>query len=204
MKPKITIINLTIFFLAILFASCVLGAMSVNNDFLLVSLFVTTPILLLACLFFVNLGFALFQPKQRMAHLIMGLLIVTMLFWFLPLSVKWHMNTQQRWFLQKGIQIYQPMADKIAQNKAMITHNPTRLDDLVGRPNVYGNTNDDGSVTIEFWGRGNYSRAAYMYYSGNKITIMPGNTNFYCFPCYDGNTNDYYHLYHLTNGWYEY
>jgi hypothetical protein len=180
MNPKITIINLTVSFLIIFFVARIWEAMSVNN-YLFMDFFTNIPMMSLACLFFVNLGFAVFQSKQRMLHTIMSLVIIIMFFGFLPLSVDWHMKTQRRWFLQKGIQIYQPMADKIMQNKAMITHNGTPLNNLVGRDDVYGYTNADGSITITFMGRGNYRRASYMYYSEN------------------GPTN----LFHLTNGWYE-
>jgi len=195
-KPRITITNLTVVFLFIFFAVRIWAAMSVNNSmfFVLISFI---PMASLACLFFVNCGFAVFHPKQRMAHIIMSLLIIIMLIWFLPLSINWHMNTQRRWFIQKGIQIFQPMADKIMQNKAKITYGGMPLDALVGCPDVYGYTNADGSITIRFRGRGNWRRAGYFYYSGNKMTVKPGDTIYFGDDCY---TN----FFHLTNGWYEY
>jgi hypothetical protein len=178
MKSRVTIINLTVLFLVIFLVARIWEAMSVNNS-MFMGFFTIIPIMSLACLFFVNLGYAVFKPRQRMAHVIMSSLIVTMLFWFFPLSVDWHMNTQRRWFIQEGIQIYQPMADKVMQNRAKLTYSGMPLDTLVGRPDVYGYTNADGSITVRFMGRGNYRRAGYFYYSGNKITGKSCYTNLY-------------------------
>ena len=183
MKSRIIEVYLTVLFLVIFIALCIWDVMSVKHDFLIKEYLVIT-ILSLACLFLLNLGFAIFEPKQRMVHVIMSLLIIITWEWFFPLSGTWKINNHRRWFAQKGMQLYQPMADKVMQNKAMLTAGYSCLDDLVGRPYVFGKTNDDGSVTIQFRGLNGNGRAGYMYYSNPA--------------------NSYTNYIHLTNGWYEY
>jgi hypothetical protein len=90
------------------------------------------------------------------------------------------------------------MADKIMQNKAKITYNGIPLYALVGRDNVYGYTNADGSITIRFMGRGDSIRAGYFYYSGNEMTVMPPPDKMFF------RDMIYTNFFHLTNGWYEY
>jgi hypothetical protein len=200
-KPKITLINLTVLFLVIFLVDAIWFALRVNNGFIFISLFLTTPLFALAVLFFVNLGFAVDRPKQRMAHIMMSLLIVILVFGVFPLCIRWHLNTQHHWFFQEGMRLYEPMVEKILQQRAALKDKNTSLDTLVDHPHVWGHTNADGSITIRFAGRGNYLRAGYIFYSGIKITIEPGNTGRYCIADYDGVTNEYVHL---TNGWYEY
>ncbi|MGA2242856.1 MAG: hypothetical protein ABSH11_12595 [Verrucomicrobiota bacterium] len=204
MKSRVTIINLTVLLLVIFFASLIWMGFSATYPFF--TLFVyAVSLLSLVCLFFVNLGFAVFKSKQRMAHIIMSLLIIVAFCGIFPLCIKWGGNTQRQWFIQRGIQTYQPMADKVMQNKAKLTDSYIPLDTLVGRSEVYGHTNADGSITIKFRGRNNYMSVGYLYYSGNKMTVKPGDTNLYFIANNLGYSepNCYYYV-HLTNGWYEY
>jgi hypothetical protein len=98
------------------------------------------------------------------------------------------------------MQTYGLMIDKVLKNKALLTSEYSPLEDIVGRPSVYGNTNADGSIVIFFWGRGGYSRAGYLYYNGDQLILKPGETNEYIFPD-NPNNNPYIHL---TNNWYVY
>jgi hypothetical protein len=200
-KSKGFLINVTVLFLIIFFADCIWSGASGDNS--IYTVFVSfISLVSLVCLFFVNLGFAVFQSKQRMAHLVMSLLIIIAFCGIFPLCLKWGGNTQRQWFFQKGMQTYNLMVDKVIQNKAMLTDEESRLDDLVGRKGVYGYTNADGSITIRFQGRGNWLRAGYLFYSGSQMTVKPGNTNLYFIP--SNNCYKNYHWVHLTNGWYEY
>jgi hypothetical protein len=92
------------------------------------------------------------------------------------------------------------MIEKIYKNKSMLTSEGEPLNDFVGRPYVYGKTNADGSMSVWLQGRGNWSRAGYLYYSGDQLILKPGNTNEYIFPD-DPNDHPYFHL---TNDWYEF
>lgn len=198
-KSRGILINVTVLLLAILLGSLIwMGFSATYPSFILFAY--ALSLLSLVCLFFVNLGFAVFKSKQRIAHIIVSLLIVITLFWFFPFTIKWHRNTEHRWFFQSGMQNYEVMIDKIVQNKAMLTSKGSPLEDIVGRPHVYGRTNADGSIAIWFQGRGKWLRAGYLYYSGNQLIVKPGNTNGYVFP---DNPNDHPYF-HLTNNWYEY
>ena len=139
-----------------------------------------------------NLGFALFRSKQRIPHIVSFLLILAIIVWVFPLIAKWHLSTEDRWFLRDGLQKYQLAADKIIQNKAVLTDTRIALVDIFGRPYipyVYAITNSDGSITIWSHGRGNYSRAGYLYHSGQQPPGSLVDTN---------------RSVHLTNGWYRF
>ncbi len=197
LKSKNTLIYVTALFLIILLVSFIWRGLLANTySFLWIISGVTFVVL--EGLLVLNLGFVIFRRGRRMAHTIMSAVIIVTFFGFLPLFAKWGINTQRRWFFQKGMQQYQVLIDEILKNKSKLKNNQeTVLDDFISRINgvtdihifhIFGYTNTDGFVTIRFTGRGNYSRGGYVYYSGNKIT------NYY--------TN--YNLLHLTNAWYEY
>jgi len=152
---------------------------------------------ILVCLLLLNLGFAVLQPKRRIAHLSVSMVIILIVGCGMPLCGKLIGNRQRQWFFQNGRQMYQHVVDKIIQNKAKLTSINSPLNDIVGRLDVYGRTNADGSLTV-FFIRGNNSRWCWLYYSGSKMIVSGADTN--TFSCPD----IYGHLYfHLTNDWYE-
>jgi hypothetical protein len=75
MKSKVSLINITILFLAIFLASFIWLGLSANPPFLL-GFFGGAVLLALVFLFFLNLGFAVFWSGHRMAHLVMSLLVI--------------------------------------------------------------------------------------------------------------------------------
>lgn len=156
-------------------------------------------LLLLPCLFFINLGFAVFQSKNRITHIIMSLLIIITGFWFFPLSVKWHQETEQRWFFQRGMQTFQAIVDEVGQNKAVLTSISSPLKYIVNYNHVLGYTNADGSMIFLFASPGGYTRAGYLYCSGNQMTLNHDKTNEYFLP-----DNPYRFYHHLTNSWYKF
>jgi hypothetical protein len=197
-KSRGFLVNVTVLLLAILLGSLIwMGFSATYPSFILFAY--AASLLSVSCLFFVNLGFAVFKSKQRITHIIVSLLIVITLFWFFPFSIKWHRNTERRWFFQGGMQNYEVMIDKVVQNKAMLTSKSSPLGDIVGNSNFFGQTNVDGSIIIVIAGRGGYSRAGYLYYSGSQMSVNPENTNQYCLP-----DNPYRFYTHLANGWYEF
>ena len=196
------IINVTVSFLAIYTASFIwLGLAANPPSFLYYAIGLSGA--MLALLFAINVGFAVFRSKQRAAHVLMSGLIATTFLGIMPSFAKLVGNRQRSWFLNEGIQVYSLMIDKIERNRDKLTsqNGPlTILDDLVGRAHVYGRTYADGSIAIWFIGRGNWPRAGYLYYSGKQLVVKPDNTNRFVFP---DNPTDHAYL-HLTNGWYEF
>src|SRR6266566_2056190 len=155
----------------------------------------------LACLFFANVGMAIFQAKKRVAHLSGSLMIV--LTSILLVSMLRNQDSRNgRWFLQSGWRKYQAAVEKISQNKSRLTAHMSPLDDLVDSSalpagtKVRGATNEDGSLTIQFIVGGNNARAGYLYYSGTALKPKAGRSNPYFFE----GREDFAH-WHLTNNW---
>jgi hypothetical protein len=94
------------------------------------------------------------------------------------------------------------MADKILENKTILTSRPGRMNGIIETKydyGIYGYTNSDASVIIVFGGRDNLPRGRYEYYSGTSIQVNPNDTNF-CQLEGDANEN----CFHLTNNWYSF
>ncbi len=186
-KIKFRGLELAIACLIFLLALCVWLALSVQTSLAGAALFFFT-IVALACLFFINLKQLVVSRNQRITRAIICILILAEVFCFVPMSMTLHLATQRKWFLKAGMQEYNLMVDKIVQNRAILSEKGTRLEGIAGHDYVFGRTNSDGSIIIEFHGRGGNLRAGYLYYSGDLLRAFPGDTNLY--------------LYHLTNGWY--
>jgi hypothetical protein len=191
------IINTTLVLLAVFVVSCVWMGLSFPPAFIYsiggmagLSLFV---------LFFLNLGFAVFQPKQRISYLTMSLLVAILLgglLFFWPRLVG---SPEEQWFLRSGMQTYSQMVDRIIENKAMLTSQWRPLTDIVARSDVHGKTNADGSVAVSLPLRSNYSRGhGYLYYSGTEMVAQSGDGNRY----FLNDTLMYYR--HITNNWFEF
>src|SRR6266566_518009 len=128
----------------------------------------------LACLFFANVGMAIFQAKKRVAHLSGSLMIV--LTSILLVSMLRNQDSRNgQWLVQSGLLKYQAAVEKISQNKSRLTAHMSPLDDLVDSSalpagtKVRGATNEDGSLTIQFIGRCNDAHEGYLYYSGTAL-----------------------------------
>jgi hypothetical protein len=220
-----TLIKITAYFLSFFVAVRILqgatGSISIFTSGLLhilLMFILILPFLSLVVLFFINLVFIPYSP-QKIAHLVMLLLILITFEIILPLSHKWEHHAHRQWFFKTALPKYQVAVEKIMRDKTILT-NEYRLHDLVGRPAgcqwVGGETNADGSVIIFFPG-GDDWREGYLYYSGAQIVarpypnevslkdkspleliIRPNYSNQYSIAGHDG-----YYYYHLTNGWYE-
>jgi hypothetical protein len=163
---------------------------------------ISTTGLLLALLFFVNLGFALFRSQQRRSHLIMVFMIAIAIVLIIPVCGKLIGNRQRQWFLQGGIQTYEATVNKITQNRSTLTSTNSLLNEVLGLKDkfrIYGMTNADGSITVRFFGRGNSWRRGYLYYSGNQMIANPSETNTFYLP-----ENPYQFYLRVTNDWYEF
>jgi len=160
--------------------------------------------LLLALLLLVNVGMAIARAKQRVAHLTASLTIVVTLVLLAAMLRNQYVENRQ-WFIQSGLRNYQYIVEKISQNKTKLTGDMSPLDDLIGASSlplgtkVRGATNEDGSLTIQFIGRGKDSRTGYLYYSGTELKPKHGHSN----PCFFPGREDFAHWL-LTNNWYEY
>lgn len=159
--------------------------------------------LFLVCLFFANVGMAIFRAKKRVAHL-SGSLMIVLTSILLVSMLRNQISRNRRWLVQSGLLKYQAAVEKISQNKSRLTAHMSPLDDLVDssalptRTKVRGATNEDGSLTIQFIG-GNDPHAGYLYYSGTALKPKAGRSNPYFFR----GREDFAH-WHLTNNWYEY
>src|SRR6266566_3022679 len=117
----------------------------------------------------------------------------------LPVFLKLTERPPHEWFFRRGQTEYETMIAKIRRNGTKLTSTNARLSAIVGRSDVYGKTNSDGSMTIDFQGIGNWRVGGYLYYSGGGMTAKAGETNTYFLP--DNPTRLYTRL---TNGWYAY
>ncbi len=190
------LINITAVVLAIFVASFLWMGLSPLPPAFIYFTFGSVGVLL-TLLFVLNIGFALFRPKQRIAHIIIILMIIVMTVGFMPLCATLIGDRQRQWFFQSGRQMYEPMVAKIIQNKGMLTSANSSLKDIVNRSDVFGKTNADGSINV-FFIRGNNGRHCWLYYSGSKMIAIPSNTSAFSCPDMYGHT-----YFHLTNGWYE-
>ncbi len=142
-----------------------------------------------------NLGAGVFHPTQRVHHLAWSIVVFVVLaatLWlrsFVP-------RPEQRWFLRGGMQAYSLMVDRIREKKTLLTSEGRPLQDIVGRGDVLGKTNVDGSLTVLFRLRSNV-RGGYLYYEGGGMVAQPGE-NIYFLP----DTRTYY--VHITNKWYRF
>ena len=157
-------------------------------------IFLYTPVVLFG-LFLVNLVGAVFCSGRRVVCSVMSVLIVAAFFG----SIAMHNiigDAQTRWFLRGGIHEYDKMVEKIYQNRSVLSSEGRSLDDIVGRTNVSGVTNSDGSLIISFLGRGGRYREEYVYYSGDMV-VFSWNTNVFHRTDLPG---EFYS--HITNHWY--
>ena len=198
MKQLDTILlRLTVVLIALCLACVVCMQAPPFAPVLISYLYLATGIALVG-LFFLNLGFAAFFSARRTAHLVASLFIILS-----PLAVvvvgMLLLPAQFRWFLHSGVHGYDRMLDKISREKAPLASTNRPLNKIVGRAYVWGKTNDDGSLWVQFQGRGNDMRHGYLYYSGDGMTTSPNNSNIYSLP---ENPTRYY--FHMTNDWYSY
>lgn len=111
-------------------------------------------------------------------------------------------SAAREWFVADGHRMYDSMVSNIVSNKQLLAATNRAMNRYVGTNyeyRIYGLTNADGSLTIRFFGRGNYSRAGYLFYSGNGMVAVMGSSNEYHF------ADDLKTVYTLiTNDWYEF
>jgi hypothetical protein len=153
--------------------------------------------LLLFVLLLVNIGFAMLISSRKPGHLLMVLLVlVAFLGWlWIPKLIG---DAQRQWFLQSGHQEYDRMVENVVKNRSLLASRhpaPFQLDSICGRPGVTGQLNEDGSLLLCFWGRGNDTMHGYWYYSGQMVGTRV--TNVFCLPWVPRK----YYL-RLTNNWY--
>ncbi|MDB6027374.1 MAG: hypothetical protein JWM68_3597 [Verrucomicrobiales bacterium] len=144
---------------------------------------------------------AAFRKKSRRSHITVSVLSILTLFVICAMGRK-IASQQHQWFIQDGQRQYEPMVEKIAQNKARLTDKMRHVDDLVDHQfigRVDAATNKDGSLVVAFARKGVDARSGYLYYAGKDLVQKPDNTNLYYFP---HNTDRTY--WHLTSYWYEY
>ncbi len=147
--------------------------------------------------FLLNLRFAVFQSQFRVIYVLLSVIILVMPYFNFH-HYKITGQIEHRWFFENGLPQYNQMVDKILTNQPGLTSGGSSFDKLVGRPGVFGWTNTDGSVVIQFQGRHGYWRIGYLYYNGLPV-VNPRFTNDYDIPGIAGRE-----FIHLTNYWYEY
>ena len=198
-RSSIMTARITVGFLIMFFLSLVWFMLSAPPPWI-IYLCLGISAMMLVPAFFINLGFALFCAKSRMAHITVTAFIVFMFCVLFPVSIKVSREKEHKLFFRKGIHDYDLLVDKILANKSTLAAEAKSLEFITGLANVYGKTNSDGSLSIWFHGRDNYPRAGYLYYSGNALRVKPGDINGYFF---ENNPADHTY-YHLTNNWYEF
>jgi len=147
-------------------------------------------------LFFVNLAFGVLYSGGRIAHLLLAVLVVAVFLGGIT-SSSLIGDAQARWFLKTGIHEYETMVAKVISEKSSLTSESRPLDSIVGRSGVWGQTNEDGSVLIRFWGVGDYMRSYRLYYSGNRMQTQQGTSNVCFFPEMPSDV-----FVRITNNWY--
>jgi hypothetical protein len=103
-----------------------------------------------------------------------------------------HVEVRREWFVMEGWKDYNAMAAVVLANRSSLSDQLSQLQGVIdpkhGR--VYGKTNLDGSVTIEFLGRDGSLRLGYLYHTGDRLRAPPSDPN-----------GD---VFYLTNNWYEF
>jgi len=160
--------------------------------------------LVLACLLTSNLVLALRRVEQWKLHTVTGLLIILTLCGSFLLGT-WAARSHRQWFFNTGIHNYELIIDKILNNNATFVNGRPVLDGLpsnsiINLTHIWGRTNADGSMTVEFSYPNNVRGHGYLYYSGIELIVKPGEMDKYIFP----NNPDDHPYRHLTNNWYEF
>jgi hypothetical protein len=198
---RLNLVNTTLALCGMLLLLCLFEATTETNDSLTGYAFLA-GLGLAGILALLHLQRAVSRAGQRMTHLSLAALIVVIILGLVPMCANRHSTVLRRAFLERRVHLYDAMVAKIMANRASLTDRYTDVDKLVGRRGVIARTNEDGSVSIHFYGlvnggRLDYLRAGYFYHSGRMIP-KPGDTNYYTLP----GLRKY--QFHLTNGWYEY
>jgi hypothetical protein len=156
-------------------------------------------VMLMGCLL-INLFWTWFLRKGAwFLHLGLALVVAAVLFVFIPLFLKLTRRPPHEWFFQSGHTQYEVMVRTVILNKTKLQSWNTSLEGIVGRSGVYGKTNADGSLTVDFQGVGNWRVGGYLYHSGTEMVLKPGTSNVYFL-----RENPLRYYSHLTNDWYAY
>ena len=109
---------------------------------------------------------------------------------------------RDKWFLEKGINGYEHYVRVVEANKHLLSQRGKGIGSMFG-PAPYGKdeidarTNADGSLVVVFYGRNNYRPATYVYYSGDSVEPVAGESNFYYLEHSRSEVRK------LTNKWYQ-
>ena len=142
----------------------------------------------LVYLLFINLMSMVRSSKSRTFRGGLAIAIVLIIIGSWYYGVKWHVDIQDKWFLQDGYKSYEAVVRRIEQVKTNLTDCSSVLKEVSGQFLVAGRTNADGSMTLMFFGRGGNPRACYFYYDGHDLPMNLMDAN--------------HPLVRLTNGWY--
>ena len=197
---RLNLVKTTLALCGILLLLCVFEATTETND-LLTGYGFLAGLGLAGLLALLHLQRAVSRAGQRVTHLSLAALIVVIILGLFPVCANRHTSVLRRAFLERRVRWYDAMAAKVIANRASLTDRYTDVDKLVARQSVIARTNEDGSVSIRFYGRVNGGRldalrVGYFYHSGQMIP-KPGDTNLYTLPGLRA------YQFHLTNGWYE-
>jgi hypothetical protein len=151
-------------------------------------------------LLFINIGHLVFSGKDRMIYFAAAIGCVVAMFIVTPVSVKLNQMRQRDYFLSVEIKQLDSIIDQINHARNSLTNEGRRLDDILGYKYVFGKTNTDGSILVWFYGRNGWSRAGYVYYTGNQLVVSPYDSTRFVFP---ESPNDHSYF-RLTNCWYEF
>lgn len=142
---------------------------------------------------------AMIRKGQRASHLaasLLGILVLIATFSVLPNTMA---DPRRKWFLTEGVKRYTPLVSIISDNVELLTSRNRPLKQLLGEDQVYGKTNQDGSITIEFHNPPGLVRHGYMFYNGQSLERSATKENFYFFPENPGR-----YFLHITNEWYQF
>ena len=198
---RLHLVKTTLALCGVLVALCIFEATTETN-YILTAYALLAGLVLAGLLALLHVLRAVSRAGQRMTHLSLAALIVVIMLGLLPMCANRHSSVLRRAFLERRVRWYDAMAAKIIASRASLTDRYTDVDELVGRESVIARTNEDGSVSIRFYGSVNggpldYLRVGYFYHSGQMIP-KPGDTDYYTLPGLKA------YQYHLTNDWYEY
>lgn len=158
----------------------------------LAALFVGMAAVIVLCLlFFLNAYRAVRSSHGKWIHAAFMAIVAIFVLWLLPRSLTWRNNADRQWFIRNAMSQYMDCVKKIVDQNTLTDHSQ-RIKNVVGHPWVFARTNQDGSITIMFEGRGprGYPRGGYLYQSVNQPDLAHG--------------VGYPKLLYLTNNWYLY
>lgn len=154
---------------------------------------------ILVALTIINGLVAMVRKRQRASHLaasLVGFLVLMATFVILPKLIT---DPRRKWFLTDGIKHYTALVSIVRDNTGLLTSRNRSLKQFLGEDYIYGKTNQDGSITIEFHNPGGLVRHGYMFYNGQRLERSGTKENTYFF-----SENPGRYFLHITNEWYQF